>query len=194
MSKDMDHLLTPAQKRAKTLEKKKRAMLENLGVEPAKPKKVRKKRKPMTEEQRAAAAERLAKARAMRAPAKTPKAHPRVLELDDSHPLCYNNIKGELKFWKDKLSSIRNQKDSKDSKLRMEYQVTENYIKNLNIWLKDGVWCDHKFGKNMASTMSYVCYAMAYDKDGNIKRDYGTYYPDIGQVWTRELAKEYHGE
>ena len=62
MSDEMDHLLTPAQKRARTRERKKQAMLEQMGVEPRKAVKPRRKRKPMTEEQRAAAVERLAKA------------------------------------------------------------------------------------------------------------------------------------
>lgn len=194
MSDEMDHLLTPAQKRAKTREKKQKAMLEQMGVEPRKPKKVRKKRKPMTEEQRAAAVERLAKARAARAPAKNTHVHPRVQELPDDHPLSLVKSKEILKEWKEKLSSIRGQRESKNSSERMEYQITENYVKNLQIWIKDGVWLDHKYGPKRANTMTYVCYAPSYKEDGTIDRVQGTYYPDIGQVWTQELAKEYNCE
>lgn len=194
MSDEMDHLLTPAQKRAKTLEKKQKATLAQMGVEPRKEKKPRKKRKPMTEEQRAAAVERLSKARAARAPAKNTHVHPRVQELPDEHALSLVNTKEVLKEWKSKLSSIRGQKDSKNSSERMEYQVTENYVRNLQIWIKDGVWLDNKYGPKRAGTMTYICYAPSYKEDGTIDRVQGTYYPDIGQVWTQEVAKEYESE
>ena len=193
MSDEMDHLLTPAQKRAKTREKKQKAMLEQMGVEPRKEKKPRKKRKPMTEEQRAAAVERLAKARAARAPAKQSNVHPRVQELPDDHPLSLINTKAIIKEWKEKRSSIRGQKDSKDSKQRMEYQITENYVKNLNVWIKDGVWLDHKYGDKRQHTMSYICLAPSFKADGTVDRVHGTYYSDIGEVWTKDLEKEYEG-
>lgn len=189
MSEDMDHLLTPAQKRAKTMEAKKKSMLEQMGVEERKPIKVKRKRKPMTPEQKAAAVERLAKARAKKNAGKEPKAHPRVLELDADHPLSYYNVKEQLKHWRDKVKSIRHQRESKDSKQRLEFQIAENYVKNLGIWLRDGVWCDDRYGAARESKMEYVCYALAYDKDGNPKRDVGTFYPDIGCTWTREMAE-----
>lgn len=189
MSNDMDHLLTPAQKRAKTMEAKKKSMLEQMGVDTT-PKKVKRKRKPMTPEQREAAVERLALARAKRSAGKEPKAHPRVLELDPEHPLSYYNVKEQLKVWRDKVKSIRHQKDSKDSKQRQEFQIAETYVKNLGIWIRDGVWCDNKYGAARESDMEWVCYALAYDKNGNVKRDVGVFYPDIGMTWTKELAKE----
>lgn len=191
MSDEMDHLLTPAQKRAKTLEEKKQRALEQMGVEPRKKVKARRKRKPMSEEQRAAAVERLAKARAARAPAKQSNVHPRVLELPEDHPLSYDNTKAILKEWKDKLSSIRSQRESKDTKQRMEYQIAQNYVKNLGVWIKDGVWLDNKYGDKRQHTMSYVCFAPSFKEDGTVDRVQGTYYPDIGQVWTEELKKEY---
>ena len=59
--------------------------------------KVRKKRKPMTEEQRKAAAERLAVARAKKAPSQNTSIHPSVLALPDDHYLSYKNVKGWIK-------------------------------------------------------------------------------------------------
>jgi len=191
MSDLLDHLLTPAQKRAKTKEKKKRSMLSQMGIEPPKPVKTRRKRKPMTEEQRAAAAERLAAARAKRSKGKTPNAHPDVLALDPEHPLSYKNTKENLKFWKEKLSSIRKQKDSKEASHRTEFQIAENYVKNLQIWIRDGVYLDHKYGKTRESVMEYVCLTPAMNKDGTIKRTQGVYYPDIDKVWSQEVAKEF---
>lgn len=190
MSDEMDHLLTPAQKRAKTREAKKQAMLEQMGVEPRKKTKVKRKRKPMSPEQKAAAVERLALARAKRNAGKEPNAHPRVLAFDEDHPLSFKNSKETLKEWREKLKSIRHQKDSKDTKLRAEYQECENYVKNLGVWIRDGVWLDHKYGRKHDQVMEYVCVAMAYDKDGMPKRDVGTYYADIREVWTKEMQEE----
>ena len=73
--------------------KKITALTDNSGwVEPKK-KKVRKKRKPMTEEQRQAATERLAKARAAKAPAKNDSISPVVLARGDDHPLSAKKVK-----------------------------------------------------------------------------------------------------
>ena len=135
-------------------EEKMAKIREELGITP--PKKVRKKRKPMTEEQKAAAVERLAKARAARGITGTKNVHPDVLKLPDDNPLCYKNVKEWLDYNKDYLKSIKAQKDSKDSKQRLEYQVVENYVKNLKIYLRDNVWCDHRYGEKMENRMEWV--------------------------------------
>jgi hypothetical protein len=124
-----------------------------LGITPPKP---RKKRKPMTEEQRAAAAERLAKARLARGITGTKNVHPDVLALPEDHPLAYAKVKEWLKYNQDLLKSIKNQKTSTDSKQRMEYQVTENYVKNLKVYIRDNVWLDHRYGKLMENKMEWV--------------------------------------
>jgi hypothetical protein len=131
---------------------------EELGIK--KPK-IRKKRKPMTEEQRAAAIERLAKARAARGITGTKNVHPDVLKLPEDHPLSYAKVKEWLKYNQDLLKSIKHQKVSKESKERMQYQVVENYVKNLKVYIKDNVWLDHRYGKLMENTMDYVVVAPA---------------------------------
>jgi len=110
----------------------------------------------MTEEQKAAAIERLAKARAARGITGTKNVHPDVLALPDDHPLAYAKVKEWLKYNQDLLKSIKHQKDSKESAQRMEYQIVENYVKNLKIYIKDNVWCDHRYGQKMENKMDYV--------------------------------------
>jgi predicted Ser/Thr protein kinase len=61
-----------------------------------------------------------------------------------------------LNYNKDKLKSIKHQKDAKESSLRMEYQTTENYVKNLKIYIKDSVWCDHRYGERMENKMEWL--------------------------------------
>ena len=124
-----------------------------LGITPPKP---RKKRKPMTEEQRAAAAERLAKARLAKGITGTKNVHPDVLALPEDHPLSYAKVKQWLKYNQDLLKSIKYQKDSKDSAQRMEYQVTDNYVKNLKVYIRDNVWLDHRYGEKMENKMEWM--------------------------------------
>ena len=131
---------------------------EELGIKPPKP---RKKRKPMTEEQRAAAIERLAKARAARGITGTKNVHPDVLALPDDNALSYAKVKEWLKYNQDYLKSIKSQKISKDSKERMEYQVVENYVKNLRVYIRDNVWLDHRYGKKMENKMEWIVIAPA---------------------------------
>jgi hypothetical protein len=182
---------SPAEKRAETKDRKKRAMLENLGVDSnQKPKKVKRKRKPMTEEQRAAAIERLAIARSKRKPAKNSSIHPDVLALEDDHPLSAENVKEWLKYNKDHLKAIKAQADSKDTKDRAEFQIVTAYVKNLGVYLKDNVWCDHRYGKLMEKPIKTICHALSYDENGNPKRTIGTHYPDVGEVWTKEMQEE----
>ena len=132
-----------------------------LGITPPKP---RKKRKPMTEEQRAAAAERLAKARLARGITGTKNVHPDVLSLPEDHPLAYAKVKEWLKYNEDLLRSIKSQKTSNDSKQRMEFHITENYVKNLKVYIRDNVWCDHRYGKLMENKMEWVAVVPAGEK------------------------------
>ena len=140
-------------------QKKRLEMRKELGIEAPKKHKERKKRKPMTEEQKAKARENLAKARAARAPAKKSNVHPLVAALPDDHPLSEVKVKQWLKFQSDKLKSIKHQRDSKDSGQRLEYQVTENYVKNLRVYLKDYVWLDHRYGEKGENKMEYITIA-----------------------------------
>ena len=165
-------------------------MLENLGADTTPKKtKVKRKRKPMSEEQRAAATERLAKARAKRV-VKNTSVHPEVLALPDDHPMSYEKVKEWQKYNREHLKAIKHQAVSKDSKERAEYQMTASYVKNLSTYIKDKVWLDSRYGKLREHIMEHTCVAMAYDKDGQPKRNAGTYYPDIRMVWTRELQEE----
>lgn len=134
---------------------------EELGIKAPVMKKERKKRKPMTAAQKEKAKENLAKARAAKGPAKSSGIHPKVEALDDDHPLSAVRVKEWLKYNQDLLKAIKPQEDSKDWKERREYRIVENYVKNLRVYLKDSVWCDHRYGKLMENKMEYVTIAHA---------------------------------
>jgi hypothetical protein len=140
----------------------------------------RKKRKPMTEEQRAAASANLAKARAKKKPATYKTIHPKVVALPDDHLLSIINIRKYIKASNLKVAALRraigNNEKGAEAKLasKMAYRrACENY-------LKDGIWALDFLGEDEEKKVQWKCIAPAYDANGIQKRIFGAYYSDIG--------------
>ena len=163
--------------------------------------KKRKPRKPMTEEQKAAASERLAKAREARA-AKNPDygksgVHESLRGLPDEHQLSPARVKKWIKVQKDYAKSeraaVRQKVKGADAKLADH----EGYIRNMQKYLRDGVWVDMFYGEQQQGKIRNRCVALAYywygPRKGQPKRDVGTFYPDLGLVWTQEMFDEERG-
>tara|TARA_R110001632_G_scaffold159076_3_gene277298 strand:- start:1696 stop:2232 length:537 start_codon:yes stop_codon:yes gene_type:complete len=147
----------------------------------------------MSDEQRAAAAERLAKARAAKQPSKNLTADESIRDLPDDHALSPKKVKEWIKEQKTKVSSMRSMKDSKDGKDRGAYFVEEGYLHNLQNYLRTGTYTDSRYGANRQKLIKLRCVNLAYDKDGMVKRTVGVFYPDIGCEWTVEMDIEYYG-
>ena len=105
-----------------------------------------KKRKPMTEEQKKAACERLAKARAAKPPAKKSSIHPSVLAKGDEHFLSAKNVQSWIKIQKEQLSEYRAsvRRDIKGAKAKLA--DCEGYIRHLQYYLRHGDYCDDRYG------------------------------------------------
>ena len=172
-----------------TREAKKKAALKLMG-EPTtrKATKIRKKRT-MTAEQKAAAVERLRKARENRGPSQNKMIDEDVRMLPDEHPLSLKNVRSWIAENKELLKSIRSFKDSKDAKERAQYQSIQTYVTNLDAYLRGGVYLDQFYGSNMQQMIQYRVTHMAYNKDGTPKRTVGYMYPDIG-LYTQEMADQ----
>ena len=158
--------------------------------------KARKKRKPMTEEQRVAAAERLAKAREKRKE-KNPDygqsgIHPTLRDLPDESPTSVKKVKEWIKTQKDIVSSERASERQNIKGARSRRLNAEAYIRDMIPYLRTGDWVSMFYGEHEQHKVKYKCVAMAYDKDGNPKRDVGTWYPDIG-TYTQEMFDEDKG-
>ena len=194
--------LTPEQMAAKVAKMKatkaanKAAALKEVGYNP-KTKKYRKKRV-MTEEQKAAAVERLAKARAAKK-SKNPQGpknvHPSVLERPEDDILSLKNVREWIKFNKEMLSEER-----RAAKLNMKgaaAKVTgiEGYIRNIEHYIRSGDWVDDRYGRDQQHRVKYRVIAMAYHHEGPykgmVKRDVGCIYPDVG-MWTQEMHDDYY--
>ena len=159
--------------------------------------KVRKKRKPMTEEQKAAAAERLAKAREKKA-AGDPNygqsgIHESLRNLPDDYPLHPKKVKVWIKTQKDLANAERKSVRQRIKGALPRQGVHEGYVRNMKTYLRSGDWIDMFYGEHQEHRIRHRCVALAYDKDGNPKRNEGTFYPDINMIWTQELENEERG-
>lgn len=158
--------------------------------------KQRKRRKPMSEEQKKAAAERLAKAREKRLKENPPEyksIHPEVLKLGDDHAWSHINVKKWIKTQKDLLKSERANVRANVKGASAKASQHEGYIRNMERYLRDGVWLDLFWGEYQQNKCKTVCLVMAYNPDGTPKRNVGTWYPDISCEWTREMEEECRG-
>ncbi len=159
--------------------------------------KKRKPRKPMSEEQRVAAAARLEKAREKRKE-KNPDygqsgVSTSLKDLPEDHPRHPKKVKEWIKTQKDLLSSARSSVRQKIKGSEVQLSMHEGYIKNMLKYLRDGDWVDDFYGEHQQNKIRHRCVSLAYYDDGTPKRSIGVYYPDMGCVYTREIFNEEKG-
>ena len=185
--------LTPEEMAAKVAKMKatkaanKAKALEKLGLNTER-KKIRRTRN-MTEEQKQAARDRLAKARANRGPSQNKLIAESVRNLPEDNPLSLKNVRSWIKENKELLTSIRDFQNSKDWKERNKFMRVQTYISNLEAYLRDGVYKDYFYGSQMQHKILIKVTTMAYHRDGTPKRTVGYHYPDVG-IYTQEMADE----
>jgi len=160
--------------------------------------KVRKKRKPMNESQRVAASKRLEKARAARAK-KNPNygqsgIHPSLRNLPDDHPVHPNKVKSWIKTQKELASTERQGVRQKIKGSIARLANHESYIRVMTRYLRDGDWTDMFYGEHQEKKVSRRNVTLGYywygTRKGEVKRDAGVYYPDMGCVYTQEMYNE----
>ena len=174
---------------------------DNKGWTDPSKRKVRKKRKPMTEEQKVAAAERLEKARAVRA-AKNPdygmsSIHESLRDVPDDAPINPKKVKQWIKTQKE-LASMERRNEKKNVKGALARKlIHEGYVRNMQRYLRDGDWVDYFYGEHQEKKIGRICIGQAYywegPRKGEQKFDVGTYYPLLGTVYTQEMFNEDRG-
>ena len=107
---------------------------------------IKKKRKPMTEEQKIAACERLAKARAARPPAKNSSIHHSVVAKPDEDVLSVKNVQNWIKSQKEQLTEYRASLRRDIKGAAAQVSSCEGYIRNLQYYLRHGDYCDDRYG------------------------------------------------
>ena len=170
-------------------------------VDPAKKRKIRKKRKPMSEEQKQAAAERLEKARQARA-AKNPNygqsgIHESLRDLPDDAPINPKKVKQWIKTQKELASMERRNEKAGVKGAFARRLLHEGYVRNMQRYLRDGDWVDYFYGEHQEKRMTRICRAQAYyftgPKKGEPKFDVGVYYPLLGTVYSQEMYNADNG-
>ena len=164
-------------------------------MESSQVKKPRKKRKPMTAEQRAAAAERLALAREKKLkenPPKTLSIHSSIRDLPESDPLHPKKVRQWIKTQKDLRASYRREVRANTKGALARLYSCDGYIKNMERYLRNGEWVDMFFGEHQNNKIKFRVSkkGIAYYSDGTPKRTIGYFYEDLGYEWTKEMAKE----
>lgn len=149
---------------------------------------VKRKRKPMSDAQRAAASERLAKAREARGHDGSKSVHPLLLDMDDDSPIHWRKVREWVKEIGVELRSKKAQRLSKDSKERQEYQTLEVYLGNLKRYLDSSIWLDARYGRHREGKMGTVVHTIGYFPSGRPKRVVGWFYKDIGE-YTEEMRE-----
>ena len=150
--------------------------------------KIRKRRKPMTKEQKIAASQRLAKARAAKGQSKNLSVHKDNRNLPDDHPVSPAKVKKWIKSNKEALAVAK--KEARTNKKAIgRVSVLDTYVMNMERYLRTGVWFDLFYGENQEHKVRRKVTTLAYDKDGSVKREVGVIYPDIGK-YTQEMYEE----
>jgi len=160
--------------------------------------KKRKKRKPMTEDQRQASAKHLEKARAARAKKNSNYGqsgiHPTLRNLSEDHPTHPDKVKQWIKTQKELASTERAAVRQKVKGSIAKLAKHEGYVRTMQKYLRDGDWIDMFYGEHQEHKVRYRCTALGYyfdgPKKGEVKRDVDVYYPDIGCVYTQEMLDD----
>ena len=154
-----------------------------------------KRRREMTPEQKQAATERLAAAREKRLIANPPEyksVHEDVLALDDEHNWSHKNVKKYIKAQKELLTAQKQAVRRGDKGSDAKYIATQTYIKNMERYLRTGIWLDKFWGEDHNIRVKDICYVMAYHHEGPLKgkpkRSHGVYYSDLGTTYDRKMG------
>ena len=181
--------------------KKIKATTDNSGWVEPKRKKVRKPRKPMTEEQKQAASARLEKAREARA-AKNPdygqsNIHESLRNLPEDHRAHPKKVRKWIKTQKELAASERRSAKQGVSGAYAKQSTHEGYVRNLVKYLRDGDYVDDFYGEYQEKKVSRRCVAQGYyfdgPKKGQPKFDVGVYYPMLGTKYTQEMYNDEKG-
>ena len=159
--------------------------------------KKRKPRKPMSEEQRVAAAARLEKAREKRKEKNPDYGQSGIAEslrdLPEDHPRHPKKVKEWIKTQKGLANSARSSIRQNLKGAVSQLSIHEGYIRHMKKYLRDGDWVDDFYGEHQQHKTRWKSTVLAYNDDGTPKRSVGVFYPDLGCEYTQEMFNEEKG-
>ena len=123
-------------------------------------------RRKLTQQQKQAAAERLAAARAKKGEPKYSQYDQTVVNLPDDHKLSFKKVRQWIKTNKEKLPLLKKAVRLKERGSIAKLAITEGYISNMESYLRNGLWLDLFYGEDQEHTTGWFRRHVArYDID-----------------------------
>ena len=123
-------------------------------------------RRKLTQQQKQAAAARLAAARAKKGEPKYSQYNQRVVNLPDDHKLSFKKVRSWIKTNKEKLPLLKKAVRLKERGSIAKLAITEGYISNMESYLRNGLWLDLFYGEDQEhSTGWFRRHVARYDAD-----------------------------
>ena len=123
-------------------------------------------RRKLTQQQKQAAAARLAAARAKKGEPKYSQYDQAVVNLPDDHKLSFKKVRQWIKANKEKLPLLKKAVRLKERGSIAKLAITEGYISNMESYLRNGLWLDLFYGEDQEhSTGWFRRHVARYDAD-----------------------------
>ena len=113
-------------------------------------------RRKLTQEQKQAAAARLAAARAKKGEPKYSQYNQRVVNLPDDHKLSFKKVRQWIKVNKAKVPALKKAVRLKERGSIARLAITEGYISNMETYLRTGLWLDLFYGEDQEYSTGWV--------------------------------------
>ena len=113
-------------------------------------------RRKLTQEQKQAAAARLAAARAKKGEPKYSQYNQRVVNLPDDHKLSFKKVRSWIKVNKAKVPALKKAVRLKERGSIARLAITEGYISNMETYLRTGLWLDLFYGEDQEYSTGWV--------------------------------------
>ena len=113
-------------------------------------------RRKLTQQQKEAAAARLAAARAKKGEPKYSQYNQKVVNLPDDHKLSFKKVRSWIKTNKAKLPLLKKAVRQKERGSIARLAITEGYISNMESYLRTGLWLDLFYGEDQEFSTGWV--------------------------------------
>ena len=113
-------------------------------------------RRKLTQQQKEAAAARLAAARAKKGEPKYSQYNQRVVNLPDDHKLSFKKVRSWIKTNKAKLPLLKKAVRQKERGSIAKLAITEGYISNMESYLRNGIWLDLFYGEDQEHSTGWI--------------------------------------
>lgn len=131
-----------------------------------------KRKRKLTEEQKAAATERLRIAREKRLAkqGKPQNVHPDVYNKPDDYYLSYDKVRKWIKSNKEQISVLKKAVRQNVKGAHAELASITGYIRHCEWYLRTGDWIDDFYGEHQEHKITWKTTVEAYDEDGCVKQ------------------------